>query len=121
MLLAWSLSSIFPSTPPENVMLDLSGPMSTIDRARLLEKSAVHPEDILFAKLLEELGNQSAERVRSSAMKMDLASLKNLVTLLSEEIDTLKGESARDLLRQMKSEGFETAELQDWLASLKTK
>ncbi|WP_394154803.1 hypothetical protein [Vibrio maritimus] len=93
-------------------MLDFSSSMSTMDKARLLELSNEHPEDVLFGKLLAELGNQSAERVRSSAMKMELDKLKHIVEVLSHQIDSIKVEKVNDLARKMKAEGFSKSEVE---------
>lgn len=95
-------------------MIDFSQNMTTMDRARLLEMNYEHPEDVFFGKLLVSLGNQSAERVQSSAMKMNLATLKVLTDRLQEQIPAIKKERAEEIASMMRSDGFTVDDVLSW-------
>ena len=41
--------------------------MTTYEMARILEQLEESPEKVMFGKLLNELGNQSSERIKSAA------------------------------------------------------
>lgn len=90
-------------------MIDFSSSMTTMELARLLERNHEHPEEYLFGKLLVELGNQSAERIRSSAFKMELKNLKTLTAILNEPIEAHKQECVLDLAKTLTKDGY-TAE-----------
>ncbi|WP_338167272.1 hypothetical protein [Vibrio sp. 10N] len=98
-------------------MIDFSSNMTTMDRARLLEMNFDHPEDLVFGKLLVELGNQSAERVRSSAMKVELSTLKVLAEALQEQIALIKKERAEEIACMMRNDGFTVDDVLSWRKS----
>lgn len=95
-------------------MIDFSSNMTTMDRARLLEMNFDHPEDLVFGKLLLALGNQSAERVRSCATKVELNNLKQLVEVLREQIPAIKKERAEEIADMMRSDGFTVDDVLSW-------
>lgn len=47
--------------------------LTTYEMARILEQMEESPEKVMFGKLLNELGNQSSERIRSAAKQIGRA------------------------------------------------
>ncbi|GHZ12510.1 hypothetical protein VCSRO171_2698 [Vibrio cholerae] len=49
--------------------------LTTYEMARILEQLDESPEKVMYGKLLNELGNQSSERIRSAAKQVPLTVL----------------------------------------------
>jgi hypothetical protein len=92
---------------------------STLDRARLLEMNSSYPQDEMFGKLLLALADQSETRIKSSAKKMDIATLKKISSVFINVISELKADKTHQLANEMKNAGFSEDELKEFLQSLK--
>ncbi|MEF1226155.1 hypothetical protein QTO02_01090 [Vibrio fortis] len=53
--------------------------LTTYEMARVLEQMEDAPEKVMFGKLLNELGNQSGERIRSAAKQVPINTLRDIV------------------------------------------
>jgi len=83
--------------------------------ARILEQLEESPEKVMFGKLLNELGNQSSERVRSAAKQVPLPVLRDLVYQFQQVIDSRKGEQVDLLAKQLAQQGISPEELMNYL------
>lgn len=83
--------------------------------ARILEQLEESPEKVMFGKLLNELGNQSSERVRSAAKQVPLPVLRDLVYQFQQVIDSRKGEQVDLLAKQLAQQGISAEELMNYL------
>ncbi|WP_165312648.1 hypothetical protein [Vibrio ziniensis] len=89
--------------------------LTTYEMARILEQLEESPEKVMFGKLLNELGNQSSERVRSAAKQVPLPVLRDLVYQFQQVIDSRKGEQVDLLAKQLAAQGISAEELKNYL------
>ncbi|MGY2575562.1 H-NS-like global regulator TsrA [Vibrio sp. C8] len=89
--------------------------LTTYEMARILEQLEESPEKVMFGKLLNELGNQSSERVRSAAKQVPLPVLRDLVYQFQQVIDSRKGEQVDLLAKQLAQQGISAEELMSYL------
>ena len=61
--------------------------MTTYEMARVLEQLEDAPEKVMFGKLLNELGNQSGERIRSAAKQVPLHMLRDIVYQFQQVVE----------------------------------
>ncbi|GAA5648061.1 MULTISPECIES: H-NS-like global regulator TsrA [Vibrio] len=90
--------------------------MTTYEMAKVLEQLEESPEKIMFGKLLNELGNQSSERIRSAAKQVPLHMLRDIVYQFQQVIDARKGEEVDMLAQQLKEQGITAEELKAYLS-----
>ena len=64
--------------------------LTTYEMARILEQLDESPEKVMYGKLLNELGNQSSERIRSAAKQVPLTVLRDLVYQFQQVIESRK-------------------------------
>ena len=64
--------------------------MTTYEMARVLEQLEDAPEKVMFGKLLNELGNQSGERIRSAAKQVPLHMLRDIVYQFQQVVEDRK-------------------------------
>lgn len=91
--------------------------MTTYEMARLLEQLEQAPEKVMFGKLLNELGSQSGERIRSAAKQVPLPMLRDLVYQFQQVIESRKGEKVESLARELAEQGITADELAKFLKS----
>ncbi len=89
--------------------------LTTYEMARVLEQLEESPEKIMFGKLLNELGNQSEERIRSAAKQVPLPILRDLVYQFQQIIDSRKDEQVEKLAKDISSLGISAEELKKYL------
>ncbi len=89
--------------------------LTTYEMARILEQLDESPEKVMFGKILNELGNQSSERVRSAAKQVPLPILRDLVYQFQQVIDSRKGEQVDLLAKQLADQGISAEELMKYL------
>ncbi len=89
--------------------------LTTYEMARILEQLEESPEKVMYGKLLNELGNQSSERVRSAAKQVPLAVLRDLVYQFQQVIESRKGEQVDLLAKQLAQQGISAEELMKYL------
>lgn len=89
--------------------------MTTYEMARVLEQLEDSPEKVMFGKLLNELGNQSGERIRSAAKQVPLPVLRDLVYQFEQIIQSRKGEQVELLAKELAAQGISADELRDFL------
>lgn len=89
--------------------------LTTYEMARVLEQLEESPEKIMFGKLLNELGNQSEERIRSAAKQVPLPILRDLVYQFQQVIDSRKDEQVEKLAKDISSLGISAEELKKYL------
>lgn len=85
--------------------------MTTYEMAKILEQMEESPEKIMFGKLLNELGNQSSERIRSAAKQVPLPVLRDLIYQFQQVIESRKGEEVNLLVQRLKEQGISAEEL----------
>ncbi|USD65254.1 hypothetical protein [Vibrio sp. SCSIO 43136] len=90
--------------------------LTTYEMAKVLEQLEESPEKVMFGKLLNELGNQSEERIRSAAKQVPLTALRDIVYQFQQVIESRKGEVVQNLANDLTSQGFTAEELQAFLA-----
>ncbi len=90
---------------------------TTYEMARVLEQLEESPEKIMFGKLLNELGNQSEERIRSAAKQVPLTTLRDIIYQFQQVVELRKDEQVQLLAQQMQEQGFTVEELQSYLAA----
>ncbi len=83
--------------------------------ARILEQLEESPEKIMFGKLLNELGNQSEERIRSAAKQVPLYILRDIVYQFQRVIESRKGEQVELMAKELAEQGISAEELQEFL------
>lgn len=91
--------------------------MTTYEMARLLEQLEESPEKIMFGKLLNELGNQSGERIRSAAKQVPLHMLRDIVYQFQQVIEARKDEQVELLAKSIAEQGISVEELKKYLES----
>ncbi|MFB9137302.1 hypothetical protein M1D72_07355 [Vibrio sp. AK197] len=90
--------------------------MTTYEMARVLEQLEESPEKIMFGKLLNELGNQSGERIRSAAKNVPLHMLRDIVFQFQQVIDARKDEQVEIMAKQIAEQGISVDDLKAYLA-----
>ncbi|MGC9492618.1 hypothetical protein [Vibrio genomosp. F10] len=90
--------------------------MTTYEMARVLEQLEEAPEKIMFGKILNEMGNQSGERIRSAAKQVPIDVLKDIVFQFQQVIESRKGEQVETLAKQLAEQGISVEELKAYLA-----
>ena len=83
--------------------------------ARVLEQMEDAPEKVMFGKLLNELGNQSGERIRSAAKQVPINTLRDIVFQFQSVIEDRKGEQVQLLAKEMVEQGISAEDLQAFL------
>ncbi|UUM30576.1 H-NS-like global regulator TsrA [Vibrio japonicus] len=91
--------------------------MTTYEMARVLEQLEESPEKIMFGKLLNELGNQSGERIRSAAKQVPLHMLRDIVYQFQQVIESRKGEQVELMAKSIAEQGISVEELKKYLES----
>ncbi|AMG03214.1 H-NS-like global regulator TsrA [Vibrio mimicus] len=89
--------------------------LTTYEMARILEQLDESPEKVMFGKLLNELGNQSSERIRSAAKQVPLTVLRDLVYQFQQVIESRKGEQVETMAKEMAKQGISAEELLNYL------
>lgn len=89
--------------------------LTTYEMARILEQLEESPEKIMFGKLLNELGNQSEERIRSAAKQVPLYILRDIVYQFQRVIESRKGEQVGLMAKELAEQGISAEELQKFL------
>ncbi len=89
--------------------------MTTYEMARVLEQLDESPEKIMFSKLLNELGNQSGERIRSAAKHVPLHMLRDIVFQFQQVIEARKDEQVEIMAKQIAEQGISADELKAYL------
>jgi len=89
--------------------------ITTYEMARILEQLEDSPEKVMFGKLLNELGNQSGERIKSAAKQVPLHILRDLVYQFEQVIASRKGEQVETLAKELAAQGISAEELRNFL------
>ncbi|GMM91602.1 hypothetical protein QTO05_02430 [Vibrio fortis] len=89
--------------------------LTTYEMARVLEQMEDAPEKVMFGKLLNELGNQSGERIRSAAKQVPINTLRDIVFQFQSVIEDRKGEQVQLLAKEMVEQGISAEDLQAFL------
>ncbi|ERB63631.1 hypothetical protein G3U99_04350 [Vibrio coralliilyticus OCN008] len=91
--------------------------MTTYEMARVLEQLEDAPEKVMFGKLLNELGNQSGERIRSAAKQVPLHMLRDIVYQFQQVVEDRKGEEIASIAKIIAEQGISAEELKKYLES----
>ncbi|MBU2895818.1 H-NS-like global regulator TsrA [Vibrio hepatarius] len=91
--------------------------MTTYEMARVLEQLDESPEKVMFGKLLNELGNQSGERIRSAAKQVPLNMLRDIIFQFQQVIEDRKGEEVASIAKSIAEQGISVDELKQYLES----
>jgi hypothetical protein len=89
--------------------------LTTYEMARVLEQMEDAPEKVMFGKLLNELGNQSGERIRSAAKQVPINTLRDIVFQFQSVIEDRKDEQVQLLAKEMVEQGISAEDLQAFL------
>jgi len=89
--------------------------LTTYEMARVLEQLEDSPEKVMFGKLLNELGNQSSERVRSAAKQVPLPVLRDLVYQFQQVIESRKDEQVDLMAKKLAQQGISAEDLMKYL------
>ncbi|MEG9402711.1 hypothetical protein FLM06_09060 [Vibrio cholerae] len=89
--------------------------LTTYEMARILEQLDDSPEKVMYGKLLNELGNQSSERIRSAAKQVPLTVLRDLVYQFQQVIESRKGEQVETMAKELAKQGISAEELLNYL------
>ncbi|SHO56295.1 H-NS-like global regulator TsrA [Vibrio quintilis] len=89
--------------------------MTTYEMARVLEQLDESPEKIMFGKLLNELGNQSSERIKSAAKQVPVHVLRDLVYQFEQVIESRKSEQVESMAKDLAAQGISAEELLSYL------
>lgn len=89
--------------------------LTTYEMARILEQFEESPEKVMFGKLLQELGNQSEERVRSAAKQVSTSTLRDLIYQFQLVLDSRKKEEVVIMAEKLKSQGFSVEDLKKYI------
>ncbi|EGR2119597.1 hypothetical protein ACUULL_003073 [Vibrio cholerae] len=89
--------------------------LTTYEMARILEQLDESPEKVMYGKLLNELGNQSSERIRSAAKQVPLTVLRDLVYQFQQVIESRKGEQVEIMAKELAKQGISAEELLNYL------
>ncbi|MGF1742534.1 hypothetical protein L4C34_15900 [Vibrio profundum] len=90
--------------------------MTTYKMARVLEQLTDSPDKVMYGKLLNELGNQSGERIQSAAKNVPLHLLRDIVFQFQQVIESRKGEQVEELAKQLADQGISAEALQKYLS-----
>lgn len=90
--------------------------MTTYKMARVLEQLDDAPDKVMYGKLLNELGNQSGERIQSAAKNVPLHLLRDIVFQFQQVIESRKGEQVEELAKQLADQGISAEALQKYLS-----
>ncbi|CAM2957842.1 MULTISPECIES: hypothetical protein [Vibrio] len=91
--------------------------MTTYEMARVLEQLEDAPEKVMFGKLLNELGNQSGERIRSAAKQVPLHMLRDIVYQFQQVVDDRKEEEIASIAKNIAEQGISAEELKKYFES----
>ncbi|MDA0120573.1 H-NS-like global regulator TsrA [Vibrio sp. T11.5] len=91
--------------------------MTTYEMARVLEQLEDAPEKVMFGKLLNELGNQSGERIRSAAKQVPLHMLRDIVYQFQQVVDDRKEEETASIAKNIAEQGISAEELKKYFES----
>ncbi len=89
--------------------------LTPYEMARILEQLDESPEKVMYGKLLNELGNQSSERIRSAAKQVPLTVLRDLVYQFQQVIESRKGEQVETMAKELAKQGISAEELLNYL------
>ncbi|TVO14969.1 H-NS-like global regulator TsrA [Vibrio cholerae] len=89
--------------------------LTTYEMARILEQLDESPEKVMYGKLLNELGNQSSERIRSAAKQVPLTVLRDLFYQFQQVIESRKGEQVETMAKELAKQGISAEELLNYL------
>ncbi|BCK12625.1 MULTISPECIES: H-NS-like global regulator TsrA [Vibrio] len=89
--------------------------LTTYEMARILEQLDESPEKVMYGKLLNELGNQSSERIRSAAKQVPLTVLRDLVYQFQQVIESRKGEQVETMAKELAKQGISAEDLLNYL------
>ncbi|HAS7832846.1 TPA: hypothetical protein I7545_15125 [Vibrio cholerae] len=89
--------------------------LTTYEMARILEQLDESPEKVMYGKLLNELGNQSSERIRSAAKQVPLTVQRDLVYQFQQVIESRKGEQVETMAKELAKQGISAEELLNYL------
>ncbi|MGL4379674.1 MAG: hypothetical protein ACRCTB_00945 [Vibrio sp.] len=89
--------------------------LTSYEMARILEQLDESPEKVMYGKLLNELGNQSSERIRSAAKQVPLTVLRDLIYQFQQVIESRKGEQVEAMAKQLAQQGISAEELLNYL------
>lgn len=89
--------------------------LTTYEMARILEQLDESPEKVMYGKLLNELGNQSSERIRSAAKQVPLTVLRDSVYQFQQVIESRKGEQVETMAKELAKQGISAEELLNYL------
>ncbi|WP_084712718.1 hypothetical protein, partial [Photobacterium ganghwense] len=84
---------------------------------RVMEQLDDAPEKLMFGKVLNELGNQSAERIQSAAKQVPLPVLRDMVYQFQQVIESRKDEQVESLAKEIAQQGISVEDLKQYLAS----
>ncbi|NVD08073.1 hypothetical protein FCU94_14400 [Vibrio sp. JPW-9-11-11] len=93
--------------------------MTTYEMARVLEQLEQAPEKVMFGRILNELGSQSGERIRSAAKHVPLPVLRDMVYQFQQVIEARKDEQLDSLAKEIADQGISVEDLKNYLASKK--
>ncbi|MCG3722355.1 hypothetical protein EXA23_13345 [Vibrio cincinnatiensis] len=85
--------------------------MTTYEMARIWEQLDESPEKVMFGKLLNELGNQSSERIRSAAKQVPVPVLRDLVYQFQQVIESRKHEQVEQMAQDLAAQGISAEDL----------
>ncbi|EEX95600.1 hypothetical protein VIOR3934_08931 [Vibrio orientalis CIP 102891 = ATCC 33934] len=91
--------------------------MTAYEMARVMEQLDDAPEKLMFGKVLNELGNQSAERIQSAAKQVPLPVLRDMVYQFQQVIESRKDEQVESLAKEIAQQGISVEDLKQYLAS----
>ncbi|MCG3730276.1 hypothetical protein [Vibrio cincinnatiensis] len=89
--------------------------MTTYEMARIWEQLDESPEKVMFGKLLNELGNQSSERIRSAAKQVPVPVLRDLVYQFQQVIESRKHEQVEQMAQDLAAQGISAEDLLKFL------
>ncbi|NLS14791.1 hypothetical protein HGP28_18190 [Vibrio sp. SM6] len=90
--------------------------LSVIEIARIMEQMEESPEKVMFSRLLNELGQQSGERIRSAAKRIPVSILRELTFQFQQVLESRKEEQVEVLAKQLSEQGISADELKAYLA-----
>ncbi|WP_100754109.1 hypothetical protein [Vibrio salilacus] len=93
--------------------------MTTYEMARILEQLEQAPEKVMFGRILNELGSQSSERIRSAAKQVPLPVLRDMVYQFQQVIELRKNEHVDSLAKEIAEQGISVDDLKLYLANKK--
>ena len=93
--------------------------MTTYEMARILEQLEQAPEKVMFGRILNELGSQSSERIRSAAKQVPLPVLRDMVYQFQRVIESRKDERIDSLAKEIAEQGISVDDLKLYLANKK--